>query len=86
MRSKKYLENLAQYEVGQLAYPDGSYTPTLLQSARQMGFNEQLAADRFLFDENPDNKDIKKRYGIYTIDSCLNQLFTAIKTSDWRRF
>ncbi len=81
-RSKKYLENLVQYEVREIAYPDGSYTPALLTSAKQMGFNVQLAADHFLFNEKPDNPDIKKRNGIYTIDTCLNQLFTAIKTSD----
>jgi peptidoglycan/xylan/chitin deacetylase (PgdA/CDA1 family) len=81
-RSKKYLEGLVQYEVRQLAYPDGSYTPQLLSSAKQMGFNVQLAADHYHFNEQTDNKDIKKRYGIYTIDTCLNQLFTAIKTPD----
>jgi peptidoglycan/xylan/chitin deacetylase (PgdA/CDA1 family) len=79
-RSKKYLENLVQYDVKQLAYPDGSYTPELVTSAKQMGFNVQLAADHFLFNETTNNPDIKKRYGIYTIDSCLNQLFTAIKS------
>jgi peptidoglycan/xylan/chitin deacetylase (PgdA/CDA1 family) len=81
-RSKKYLENLVQYDVRQIAYPDGSYTPKLLNCARQVGFNVQLAADHYLFNERPDNSEIKKRYGIYTIDSCLNQLFTAIKVPD----
>ncbi len=76
--SKKYLEALTQYDIQELAYPDGSYTPQLVQSARQSGFTIQLAADHFLFNEAPDNPDIKKRYGIYSIDSCLNQLFTAI--------
>ena len=78
-RSKKYLENLVQYEVKEIAYPDGSYTPSILTSAKQLGFNVQLAADHFLFNEKPDNPDIKRRNGIYTIDTCLNQLFTAIK-------
>jgi peptidoglycan/xylan/chitin deacetylase (PgdA/CDA1 family) len=81
-RSKKYLENLVQYNIRQLAYPDGSYTPELVKSAQQMGFNIQLAADHFLYHEAPDNADIKKRSGIYTIDTCLNQLFTAIKAPD----
>jgi peptidoglycan/xylan/chitin deacetylase (PgdA/CDA1 family) len=81
-RSKKYLENLVQYDVRQIAYPDGSYSPQIVTAAKQLGFNVQLAADHYLFDERPDNTDIKKRYGIYTIDTCLNQLFTAIKTPD----
>ena len=81
-QSKKYLENLVQYQIRQVAYPDGSYTPQLLTAAKQMGFNVQLAADHYLFNEEPGNPDIKKRYGIYTVDSCLNQLFTAIKAPD----
>ena len=81
-RSKKYLESLVQYEIKQLAYPDGSYTPSLVKVAGQTGFNVQLAADRFLFNESTDNVDIKKRCGIYSIDTCLNQLFTAINLSD----
>ena len=81
VRSKKYLESLVQYEIQELAYPDGSYTPQLVQSARQSGLKIQLAADHFLFNESPDNTNIKKRYGIYSVDSCLNQLFTAIKTA-----
>jgi peptidoglycan/xylan/chitin deacetylase (PgdA/CDA1 family) len=80
-RSKKYLENLVQYDIKQLAYPDGSYTPQLVASAKQMGFKVQLAADHFLFNESANNPDIKKRNGIYTIDSCLNQLFTAIQSN-----
>ena len=77
--SKKYLENLVQYNIRQLAYPDGSYTPPLVQAAEKMGYSIQLAADHFLFNENNSNPLIKKRYGIYTIDTCLNQLFTAIQ-------
>jgi peptidoglycan/xylan/chitin deacetylase (PgdA/CDA1 family) len=79
-RSKKYLEGLVQYDIRQVAYPDGSYTPELVRSAKQTGFNIQLAADHFLFNETSGNPDIKRRNGIYTIDSCLNQLFTAIKS------
>jgi len=81
-QSKKYLENLVQYNITQVAYPDGSYTPGLITAAAQMGFNVQLAADHYLFNEKPDNPLIKKRFGIYTIDTCLNQLFTAIKNAD----
>ena len=78
-KSKKYLETLAQYDIQQLAYPDGSYTPALVTAAGQMGFKFQLAADHYLFNEQPDNPYIKKRYGIYTVDTCMNQLFTAIR-------
>ena len=78
-RSKKYLEKLAGYDIQQLAYPDGSYTPQLVQAARKSGFVFQLAADNFLFNESGENGDIKKRNGIYSVDSCLNQLFESIK-------
>ena len=79
--SKKYLEGLVQYPVSQLAYPDGSYTPTLIQAAGQMGFEIQLAADQFLFKEDDVNFYLKKRCGIYTVDSCINQVLGAIRTS-----
>lgn len=78
-RSKKYLEKLTQYEIHQLAYPDGSYTSLLLRAAGKMGFNIQLAADHFLFNELPNNPLIKKRYGIYSADTCINQLFAAVR-------
>ena len=78
--SKKYLENLVQYDIKQLAYPDGSYTTSLVSAAGKMGFDVQLAADHYLFNEKHANRLIKKRYGIYTVDSCLNQLLTAVKT------
>lgn len=78
-KSKKYLENLVQHEVDELAYPDGSYTLELNDSAYDMGFKLQLAADRYLFHQDDHELHMKKRYGIYAIDSCLNQVFTALK-------
>ncbi|MDB5282002.1 MAG: polysaccharide deacetylase family protein [Bacteroidota bacterium] len=76
---KKYLEGLIQKKVDQLAFPDGSYTLELSEAAYNMGFSLQLAADKFLFDKDDHELHIKKRHGIYAVDSCLNQLFTALK-------
>jgi hypothetical protein len=73
------MEGLTQQKIDQLAFPDGSYTLKLSDDAYDMGFTIQLAADRYLFNKNEHEAHIKRRHGIYAIDSCLNQLFTALK-------
>ena len=78
-KAKKYMEGLTQQKIDQLAFPDGSYTLKLSDDAYDMGFTIQLAADRYLFNKNEHEAHIKRRHGIYAIDSCLNQLFTALK-------
>lgn len=40
--SRKYLENVMQYEVNSIAYPDGSYTSDVLKAAYEIGFTRQL--------------------------------------------
>jgi peptidoglycan/xylan/chitin deacetylase (PgdA/CDA1 family) len=79
MKGKKYLENLTQHSINQLAFPDGSYTLQLSQSAYESGFNMQVAVDDFLHAPKPHPAYIKTRSGVYAVDSCLNQHFTAIK-------
>lgn len=73
-KSKIYLENLTQYEINSLAYPDGSYTKNLIDEASKLGFKYQLAADRYLFEDSYNGIKIFNRKGIYPCDSCANQL------------
>lgn len=74
LNSKKYLERLIQKKINSIGYPDGSYSRELISKAEELGFTNQLAADGFLFDE--DHKDVRilNRKGIYSCDSCGNQL------------
>ena len=78
-KAKKYLEGLTRQKIDHLAFPDGSYTLKLSDDAYDMGFSIQLAADKYLFNKDEHEVHIKRRHGIYSIDSCLNQLFTALK-------
>jgi peptidoglycan/xylan/chitin deacetylase (PgdA/CDA1 family) len=78
-KSKKYLENLTQKPLTQLAYPDGSYSLELIQASHDLGFNCQLGADSYLFNMDEYNDYIRKRNGIYVVESCLNQIFAAVE-------
>jgi peptidoglycan/xylan/chitin deacetylase (PgdA/CDA1 family) len=73
--SKKYLEDITQKEIYSLAYPDGSYTRELIDEAFKIGFTIQLAADNFLFENDYTDNRIRKRKGVYSCDSPMNQLF-----------
>jgi peptidoglycan/xylan/chitin deacetylase (PgdA/CDA1 family) len=73
-KSKNYLEQLIQKEVCSLAYPDGSYTRELLEKAEQIGFKYQTAAEGLLFDADNADLRMRDRLGVYSWDSCANQL------------
>jgi peptidoglycan/xylan/chitin deacetylase (PgdA/CDA1 family) len=72
--SKNYLENLTQTTINSLAYPDGSYSRETIDSAENLGFKYQTAAEGFLFPEDFSDNRIRDRKGIYSCDSCANDL------------
>lgn len=72
--SKKYLESLIQRDIGSIAYPDGSYSRELIGAAYEIGFKHQLATDSLLHPEDSADFRIKSRKGIYSCDSCGNQI------------
>jgi hypothetical protein len=72
--SKKYLENLTQKQIVSIGYPDGSYTRETLDAGEQLGFLYQTAAEGFLFTEDETDSRIRDRKGIYSCDSCANDL------------
>ncbi|MFM2285868.1 MAG: hypothetical protein RLZZ543_1365 [Bacteroidota bacterium] len=76
--SKNYLENITQKKVDSIGYPDGSYTRATLNSAELLGFKYQTAAEGFLFIEDASDNRIRDRKGIYTCDSCANQLMVNL--------
>ena len=73
--SKKYLENLLQREINEIAYPDGSYTRNLIDCAEEIGFKYQLAADGYHFDDDILDSRIIDRTGLYPSVSWCNQLY-----------
>jgi len=73
--SKSYLENIIQKKINSIGYPDGSYTRETLDSAENLGFLYQTAAEGLLFEADKTDNRIRDRKGMYTWDSCANQLF-----------
>jgi peptidoglycan/xylan/chitin deacetylase (PgdA/CDA1 family) len=59
--SKRILENLCQYEINSIAYPDGSYNEDVKKMALQCGYTQQLAVD-FKLESDWDDKHILRRY------------------------
>ena len=70
LKSKHYLENLAQYEIASIGYPDGSYSLPLADYAATVGYKYQCAC-RYLFSEDTINKRIylHDRVDVYPISS-----------------
>lgn len=72
--SKNYLEKLLQKEVNTVAYPDGSYTREIIDFAFKKGLKHQFSTDNYLHNEDYSDERILNRKGIYSCDSCGNQL------------
>jgi len=77
--SKKYLENLLQREITEIAYPDGSYSRELLDVAQNLGYKYQLAAEGYHFKADVLDKRIKDRFGLYPSVSWCNQMYNMYK-------
>ena len=78
--SKNYLQNLLQQEINIIAYPDGSYTRSLIDAAEQSGYKYQLAVD-YLFEEDKEDNRLINRFGINPYISFNNQIFSILKGS-----
>lgn len=70
--SKKYLENLLQKEVNELAYPDGSFNQQTIDAAKQQNLKFQLALETK--EQCSRERGILNRYGMYPVYSNINQL------------
>lgn len=66
LRSKQYLENLTQYTVDSIAYPDGSYTREVSKYANDIGFKYQCAVD-YKYEEDKNTSYITDRLGLYPL-------------------
>jgi peptidoglycan/xylan/chitin deacetylase (PgdA/CDA1 family) len=73
-KSKEYLQNLIQTEVKEIAFPDGSYSPEVLDFCKESGFEYQLAAGYFIKPEDQNVEFLRKRYGVYQIGNWSEQI------------
>ncbi len=72
-KSKKYLENIIQKPVTSLAYPDGSYTRSLIKRAETIGYTNQMLVD-YEFSEDKADARVFDRFGINPFISFNNQM------------
>jgi len=78
--SKKYLEEIVQRPVEAIAYPDGSYNSSTLQSAERIGYKVQLLADPIGSEQyHPLTSSISHRMTINPYISPINQVLSIIK-------
>jgi peptidoglycan/xylan/chitin deacetylase (PgdA/CDA1 family) len=66
VKSKQYLENLTQYEVNSIGYPDGSYTREVSKYANDIGFKYQCAVT-YKFEADRTTPYITDRLGLYPV-------------------
>jgi peptidoglycan/xylan/chitin deacetylase (PgdA/CDA1 family) len=62
--SKEYLENLLQYEVLSVGYPNGGYTREVLDEAQRLGYKYQCAVD-YLYPQDAADPRVQNRLGLY---------------------
>lgn len=77
--AKAYLENLVQYEIKELAYPDGAYNGQLLDVATDVGYKYQLATEIYNSLEDAEDHRILKRAGIYPAYSWMYQIHQSFQ-------
>ena len=73
-----YLERVTGKPVKSLAFPDGRYTPEVVNLAEQLGFETQLAVDYLHLDDANDPR-IENRMGINPYISFNNQMECIIR-------
>ncbi len=80
LASKNYLETVLSKSITALAFPDGSYTREVVETAREMGFEQQLAVD-FKYPEDQKDPALRTRLGLHPFLSWNNQVAIILKGS-----
>src|SRR5687767_11500042 len=76
-KSKLYLEQLTGKNVKALAFPYGSYSRNLIETAKKTGYS-QLLATSFHFEEDKTDATLKERITINPFISVYNQMHAII--------
>ena len=63
-RSQQYLEGLTRTKIGQISYPDGSYSRDLVEAVCQLGIDQQCAVD-YRFPQDRSDVRLCNRYGVH---------------------
>ena len=68
IKSKNFLENLTQYEINSIGFPDGSYTSELIKEAYSIGYKYQCTVS-YNTDFDKSIEYLENRLGLYPITS-----------------
>ena len=80
LRSKLYLEDITNRSVNSLAFPYGTYTPDVVESAKKAGYKQLLCMD-FHFNEDRTDPIMKERFTVNPFISTTNQMYATITRS-----
>lgn len=75
--SKNFLENLIQKTIKSLAFPYGSYSQAVIDTAKNAGYSQLLAMD-FLLDTDANDNTMRERFTVNPFISPINQMHATI--------
>jgi peptidoglycan/xylan/chitin deacetylase (PgdA/CDA1 family) len=78
--SKQYLENITSKPVSSFAFPYGTYTPEVIEAAKEAGYKQLLAMD-FHFADDYANVAMRERFTVNPFISTPNQMYATITHS-----
>ncbi|MFI5161106.1 MAG: polysaccharide deacetylase family protein [Sphingobacteriales bacterium] len=78
--SKWYIENIVDKAVNSFAFPYGTYTPQVTETAKKAGYNQLLATD-FHFTEDHNDPTMRERFTVNPFISLINQMHATITRS-----
>jgi peptidoglycan/xylan/chitin deacetylase (PgdA/CDA1 family) len=77
LRSKQYLENLTDKPVNSLAFPYGTYTPDVVDAAKNAGYNQLLCMD-FHYEADHSDPAMRERFTVNPFINTINQMHATI--------
>jgi len=77
VKSKTYLENIIQKPVNSLAFPYGAYTPAVVDTAKQAGYDQLLAMD-FIFKHDAEDLSMRERFTVNPFITANNQMYATV--------
>ena len=78
--SKYYLENLIQKPVDSIAFPYGSYTPSVLKAAKKADYSQLLTTDFRGVDDIAD-ASLRERFTVNPFITTNNQMYATVTRS-----
>jgi peptidoglycan/xylan/chitin deacetylase (PgdA/CDA1 family) len=78
--SKQYLENIIDKPVNSLAFPYGTYTPAVVDAAKNIGYDKLLCMD-FHFEEDHADTTMRERFTVNPFINTPGQMHATVTKS-----